>query len=157
MDVNGQLLSHVQLFVASWTIVHWAPLSIEFSNQEYWSRLSCPFPEDLPDPGIKPAFLKSPALAGGFFTTSATWDALRQVRRSKISDAQTANKICPLLKNHQPLIQTHLPYDFHVFISCFYPDDPHFKCRLNLAFSTENISVGPLGAVLSADPVLLTC
>ena len=34
-----------------------------------------PLPEDLPDPEIKPASLKSPALAGGFFTTSATWEA----------------------------------------------------------------------------------
>ena len=35
-----------------------------------------PFPGDLPDPGIEHASLKSPALAGGFFTTSATWEAL---------------------------------------------------------------------------------
>ena len=35
----------------------------------------CPPPGDLPDLGIKPASLRSPALAGGFFTTSATWEA----------------------------------------------------------------------------------
>ena len=52
-----------------------APLSIGFSRQEYWSGLPCPPPGDLPDPGIKPAPLKSPALADGFFTTSATWEA----------------------------------------------------------------------------------
>ena len=40
--------------------------------------LSCPPPEDLPDPGIKPTSLMSPSLAGGFFTTSATWEALNQ-------------------------------------------------------------------------------
>ena len=40
-----------------------------FSRQEYWNRLSFPFPGDLPDPGIKPEFHASPALAGGFFTT----------------------------------------------------------------------------------------
>ena len=39
-----------------------------FSRQEYWSELSCPPPGDLPDPGIKPASLVSPPLAGGFFT-----------------------------------------------------------------------------------------
>ena len=38
-------------------------------RQEYWSGLPCPPPGDLPDPGIKPASLASPALAGGFFTT----------------------------------------------------------------------------------------
>ena len=45
------------------------------SRQEYWSRLPIPTPEDLPDPGIKSRSLASPALAGGFFTTGATWEA----------------------------------------------------------------------------------
>ena len=53
-----------------------APLSIEFSRQEYWSGLSCPPPGDLLDPGIDRASLMSPALAGGFFTTIANWEAL---------------------------------------------------------------------------------
>ena len=44
-----------------------------FSRQEYWSGLSCCPPEDLPDPGIKPVFLMSSALAGGFLNTNATW------------------------------------------------------------------------------------
>ena len=50
-----------------WTVVPQAPLSMEFSRQEYWSRLSCPPPGDLPNPGIEPESL---ALAGGFFTTA---------------------------------------------------------------------------------------
>ena len=50
-----------------------APLSMEFSRQEYWSELPCPSPGDLPNPGIEPPSLRSPALAGGFFTTSTTW------------------------------------------------------------------------------------
>ena len=41
-----------------------------FSRQEYWSGLPCPAPGDLPDPGIEPTSLTSPALAGRFFTTS---------------------------------------------------------------------------------------
>ena len=45
---------------------------MEFPRQEYWRELLFPFPEDLPDPGIEPASLASPALAGGFFTTSTT-------------------------------------------------------------------------------------
>ena len=68
--------SHVQLLVTPWTIARQAPLSMGFSRQEYWSGLPCPPPGYLPDPGIKPEFLISPALAGGFFTTSATWEAL---------------------------------------------------------------------------------
>ena len=50
-----------------------------FSRQEYWSGLAHP-PTDLPDPGIESISLMSPALAGGFFTTRATWEALSLVR-----------------------------------------------------------------------------
>ena len=66
-------LSCVQSFETLWTI---APLSVRFSRQEYWSGLPCPSPGDFPNPGIKPASLMSPALAGRFFTTSATWEVL---------------------------------------------------------------------------------
>ena len=52
-----------------------SPLSMGFSRQEYWSGLPFPPPGDLPDPGVKPTFLESPASTGGFFTTSATWEA----------------------------------------------------------------------------------
>ena len=60
-----------------WTVAHQAPLSMGFSKQEYWSGLPCPLPGDLLDPGIKPKFLMSLALAGMFFTTSANWEALK--------------------------------------------------------------------------------
>ena len=53
-----------------------APLSMGFSKQEHWIGLPFPSPRDLPDPGIEPESLMSPALAAGFFTTSATWEAL---------------------------------------------------------------------------------
>ena len=46
-----------------------------FFRQEYWSGLPFPPPGDLPDPGIQPTSLMSPALAGVFLTTSATWEA----------------------------------------------------------------------------------
>ena len=67
--------SHVLLFAILWTIACQAPLSMGFSRQEHWSGLPCPPPGDLPDPGMEPASLMSPALAGRFFTTSATWEA----------------------------------------------------------------------------------
>ena len=60
----AQSLSHVHLFATPWTVAHQAPLSMEFSRQEYWSGLRFPSPGDLPNPGM------SPALAGGFFTTA---------------------------------------------------------------------------------------
>jgi len=68
----------VQLFVTPWTVACQAPLSMEFSRQEYWSGLPCPHPGDLSDPGIKPMSL---ALAGVPFTTSATWRALASFYR----------------------------------------------------------------------------
>ena len=49
--------SHVRLLVTPWTVACQAPLSMGFSRQEYWSRLPCPPPGDLPDPGIKPRSL----------------------------------------------------------------------------------------------------
>ena len=57
-----------------------------FSRKEYWSGLPCPSPGESSQPRdqtcvsffffFKPVFLMSPALAGGFFTTGATWEAL---------------------------------------------------------------------------------
>ena len=47
-----------------------------FPRQEYWSGLPCPPPGALPDLGMEPASLTSPALAGRFFITSAIWEAL---------------------------------------------------------------------------------
>ena len=63
-------VSHVQLFATLWTVACEAPLSMGFSMDR---GLPCPPPGDLPEPGIKPT---SPVLAGGFFTTSTTWEAL---------------------------------------------------------------------------------
>ena len=51
------------------SVAHQAPLSMGFSKQKYWSGLSFPTPGDLPDPGIKPVSLASPALAGRFLNT----------------------------------------------------------------------------------------
>ena len=65
--------SCIQLFAAPWTIACWAPLSMGFFRQEYWSGLPCHPPGDLPDPGMESASLMSPALAGKFCTTSTTW------------------------------------------------------------------------------------
>ena len=58
-----------------WTAARQAPPSVGFSRQEYWSGLPCPCPGDLLDPGTEPMSLMSPALAGRFFTTGATWEA----------------------------------------------------------------------------------
>ena len=67
--------SCVWFFVTLWMVAHQAPLSMGFSRQEYWSGLPCPPSRDVPNLGIKSVSLTSPALAGGFFAASATWEA----------------------------------------------------------------------------------
>ena len=53
------MLSHVPFFAPPWTVARQAPLSMEFSRQEYWCEFPSPSPGDLPDPEIEP---RSPAL-----------------------------------------------------------------------------------------------
>ena len=72
-----QSLSHVWLFVATWTIVHQAPLSMGFYRPEYWRGLPFPPPGDLPDQEIDPESPVFPSLASGFFNRWATLEALR--------------------------------------------------------------------------------
>ena len=77
------MLSCVRLFGTPWTVACQVLLSMGFLRQEYGSELLFPPPpEDLPDPGIKTASSVSLALAGRFFTTSATWEAMIMSDRS---------------------------------------------------------------------------
>ena len=73
--VHAKLLkSHIR-YATLWTLAHQAPLSVSFSRLEYWSELPLPPLGNLPDPGIEPTSLRSPVLAVGFLTTSATWQS----------------------------------------------------------------------------------
>ena len=85
------VFSHVCSLPSSWTVdtsylpsykLHGpmdyscqAPLSTEFSRQEYWTGLPFPTPGDLPNSGFETASLASSALAGRYVTTSSTWGA----------------------------------------------------------------------------------
>ena len=73
-----------------WTVADQAPLSMGCSRQEYWSALPCPPPGDLPNPGIKPTSFATPDLAGGFFTTSATWEGDGGTNREMRIDIDTS-------------------------------------------------------------------
>ena len=68
--------SCVRLFATPWTVAHQAPLSVGFSRQEYWSGLIA-MPSSTGSSQLKDRthILMSPALAGQFFTASATWEA----------------------------------------------------------------------------------
>ena len=79
-DVSGcvcalSCFSRVWHCVTFWTVAHQALLSMGLSRQDYWSELPCLPPGDLPNSRVKHMSLKSPALAGRFFTTSTTWEA----------------------------------------------------------------------------------
>ena len=69
----GGRFRHVRLFVTLWTIACWAPLSMGFSRQEYWSGLPCPPPGGLPNPGVELVLLVSPALQVDSLPLSPWW------------------------------------------------------------------------------------
>ena len=92
--------SHVQLFATLWTVAYQAPLSMRFSRKEYWSGLPCPPPGDLPDPGVELMSLTSPELAGKFFVTITTWEAL-------------ALHLYPSNANIWPHLLCHTLYTYH--------------------------------------------
>ena len=82
-----------------WTVARQTPLPIGVSRQEYWSGLPFPTPGDLPNPGIEPASLVSPALAGGFFTTATTGKPQsimqRKCNSSKTGVAAPGSRVFP--------------------------------------------------------------
>ena len=61
--VHAKSLQYVQLFATLRTVAHQASLSMGFPRQKYWSGLPCPTPGDLPNAGVEPTSLTSPALA----------------------------------------------------------------------------------------------
>ena len=82
VSVLCYVTSVVSDFATSRTVARQVPLCMGFSRQEYWSGLPFPSPVGLPDPGIEAVSLMSPALAGSFFTTSATWESRSQTLAS---------------------------------------------------------------------------
>ena len=63
-----------------------------FSRQDYWSGLPCSSPGDLLNPGIKLTSFMSPALAGGFFITSATWEAPAESVEKRDSESMASDE-----------------------------------------------------------------
>ena len=109
------VLSCVWLFVPPWTVAHQAPLSIEFSRQEYWSGLPFPSPGDVPNPGIE---LGSPALQAVSLLSEPSGKPKQQCK-SAIIICTSALSIVPLpspshlskashpFKTHIPFVQGH--------------------------------------------------
>ena len=120
-------ISSIRLCATSWTVARQAPLSVEFSRQEYWSGLPFLSPGDLPDPGIEPVSLTSPALAGGFFTTSTTWEALKLPQSATFSHSHGCCMTC-LSSSQEHWYLCALPR----FLPAFLSFRSQFKCHLIL-------------------------
>ena len=114
--MHAQSLSCVRLCATPWTVAHQAPLSLGLSRREYWSRLPRPSSRDLPHPGIEPTSLAALALACGFFTISATWEAQQKrwtacKTRQKLKMPSTSSPVDPTqVKKDQTLRQVKRNY-----------------------------------------------
>ena len=100
--------SHVRLFVTLWTAK--APLSMGFSRQEYWSGLLCPPLGDLPNPGVEPGSLRSPALATWSLNHWANTEVpifcnLKIVQFSSV--AQSCPTLCDPMNHSTPGLPVH--------------------------------------------------
>ena len=100
--------SHVPL------CAHQAPPSMGSSRQEYWSGVPFLSPGGLPKPGSEPVFLRSPALAGSFFTTSASWEASERFRLQTKQSQALRWLLCLLDTFPVPLIWLPLPTRVHL-------------------------------------------
>ena len=115
-----------------------APLSMGCSRQEYWSGLPFPPPVDLSRSETELLSLMSPALAGGFFTTSATWKALTLVYYSAENKKSPNYCLPPTPTSHTNTPTTHtLPLYASFFLSSLrlssnmakrQGSDPRMKC-----------------------------
>ena len=85
------VLSHVQLFVTLWTVAFQAPLSLGFSQQEYWSGL--PFPRDLHDPGIEPTSPIFSCIGRQILYHWATWEAHRSLLTVPLFESQNTKNL----------------------------------------------------------------
>ena len=115
------MLSQVLLFVTPQTVICQGPVSMEVFRQEGWSGSPFPALGDLADPGIEPVCLGSPALAGRFFTTSVTWEAVLMLQ-----DRIVGGKLCicehweDVTLNFLHLIIKYFTYVHFVISKCFF-------------------------------------
>ena len=104
------VLSHfscVQLLETLWTAVRQAPLSVDFSRQEYWSGLPCPPPRDFPDPGIEPMPPAAPALQAdalplSHWGTHTNISRIRKVNDFSCMPPSISGHLCVLLHAKHP-------------------------------------------------------
>ena len=134
----AQSLSRVRLFATPRTIICQAPLSMGFSRQEYWSRLPCPPPGDLPNPGIKP---RSPTLQADSLLSEAPGKPIGGFKKAKSLSTSYIFKIMSILLADRPssvykflLVSA---FNFSRHLHCFFLLN---NCIYNLIFSFKSFS-----------------
>ena len=122
-----------------WTVAKQAPLSMRFLRQEYWSGLPLLPPGDLPDPGMEPMSLVSPAMAGRFFTTEPP-------EKPSISPKGNSTSILHTFKNKW--LQVVKFFSFYQYLvslpQCSFPsiNSPHcFSAKLFYTFTFNYLFV----------------
>ena len=122
-------MNRVQLCSTLWTIAYQAPLSMEFSRQEYWSGLPCPPPRDLLDSGIEPVSL---AFASEFFSSSTPWEAQPTLYETAFEKPIERGRYCVWCSlNHLSTPIPFLPLPFS-FLFPFFPPPPSLSLSLSL-------------------------
>ena len=97
------MFSCVWLLETPWTVAHQAPLSIGFPRQEYWSGLLFPPKGVISIQGSNSTSLDSPALVGGFFTTSTTWESPRiKTAAAAAKSLQSCPTLCDPIDGSPP-------------------------------------------------------
>ena len=130
--------------VTPWTVAHQAPLFMEFSWQEILKWTAISFSKDLPNPGIEPSSLVSPALAGRLFTTCST---------KKVIQPHLMQEMSRKVSFHHKLRRKASANDYHptghqVAGSLFSPDINTFtlslRCKIpksHLALTSGSVSI----------------
>ena len=106
--VRAKSLHLYPILCSLWPAAHQAPLTMEVSRQEYWSRLPCPPPGDLLSPGTGPASLPSPVLTGEFFAI-----------------VPPGEPYTLLFYHYYKYYYSCKSYSFHTLLSCVQLFDPH--------------------------------
>ena len=126
-----------------------APVSIGFSREEYWSGFPLPSPRALPKPGVKHTSLMSPALAGRFFTTNATWEALSPSCRRSI---------------HWVFCRRSIHWIFTVISTLAHAPQPQYStyfhcksCEVSVHYIATTTVLGSLNKSFHSHILLITC
>ena len=134
-------LSRVQLFETPWTTVaRQARLSMGLSRQEYWSRLPCPSPGDLPDPGIKPMPLTSPALPADSLLSEPPGKPMNS--KSEVNSSFLPSQVLPLPHGDSSDFfssQGYLPFLKYWAISCIQKPFNWLLCTFIYAVQSRQI------------------